>query len=806
MKSQLAPVQLRSPTSRIEPVASPARAAAAECGRLWAEGAIPSPERLWAAYSPEGSVEVLSAILKVDLHARFSRGERPGVAEYLDRFAPLRSARDRVVSLVYEEYCLREESGEHLDADSFCARYDPWRDSLLSQLRYHQVLSQAMGIEPGTRSLLAPGERFRSFLLRSVLGRGGSATVYLAYDETLGNRSVALKLSTDRGREPAIQGRLDHAHIVPVLSVTDDPETGLRGLAMPYRAGLPLDEVIRRIDPASRPKSAGVLRAILNGVADAEEGDESNDESAARWRGFPDRGTYAQGVAWVVSVVARALAYAHGKGVLHRDVKPANVLLTSREGPQLLDFNLSHSPHAADRAEAALRGGTLPYMAPEQLAAFLDPEGWNTVGEAADIYAVGLLLRELLTGRRPESPDPSTPLPRAIGELLDRRASGFGSARGLNPDIPHGLDAILARCLANRPEDRYSGAKALAEDLQRFVERRPLVEASNPSRVERLRDGASRRRIAIASVFIVLVAVGCLMASTLLSARDGRYEAGRYVGIARDYFRKKAFDDTIAEAEKALKLDPNLYTAYWVRADALQAQGRTAQALADLNKALQIADGPKASVNPADMAALLLDKAKIAHRHGQLAVAEAAYDRALQFNPNCPPALAAKAVFSYERGDYAKAVLFMNRAIDFWKDAKDRPGDYAPTLATYRGQRALGLACEGGQRQAGGTPEDFLRAKPLYEAAWKDIEAARNLDARLSSVEAARLDFAESRVRMALGDLASQPNDDAGALKQYEAALNLLHATDGKINADLIRRHERELDMRIKDAKSKLGL
>ena len=120
----------------------------------------------------------------------------------------------------------------------------------------------------------------------------------------------------------------------------------------------------------------------------------------------------------------------------------------------MLDFNLSHSPHAADRAEAALRGGTLPYMAPEQLLAFLDPDGWNDVGESADIYSVGLLMRELLTGRRPESPDDSVPLPRAIRELLDRRVMGFGSARALNPDVPHGLDAILARCLAYRPQER----------------------------------------------------------------------------------------------------------------------------------------------------------------------------------------------------------------------------------------------------------------------------------------------------------------------------------------------------------------
>ena len=296
--------------------------------------------------------------------------------------------------------------------------------------------------------LPSAGERFRSFRLHSVLGQGGTARVFLAHDELLGDRVVALKVSTDRGKEPAIQGRLDHAHIVPVLSVTDDPETGLRGLCMPYRAGLPLDEVIRRVDPASRPTSAEILRKV---VAEAIRPGEPDGRDIGHWAGFPSRGTYAQGVAWLVSIVARALAYAHGQEVFHRDIKPANVLLTGRDGPQLLDFNLAHSPHSADQAEAALRGGTLPYMAPEQLEAFLDPECWGDVGKSADLYALGLLLRELLTGRRPEGPDPAIPLPRAIRALLDRRASGPGPARVVNPDVPQGLDAILSRCLATRP-------------------------------------------------------------------------------------------------------------------------------------------------------------------------------------------------------------------------------------------------------------------------------------------------------------------------------------------------------------------
>ena len=146
-------------------------------------------------------------------------------------------------------------------------------------------------------------------------------------------------------------GRLDHDHIVPVHNVVIQPETRLRGLIMPYRPGLALDEVIRRVNPASRPQSAAVLWEVV--AAEAPSGEEALD-SLPRWSGFPIRGTYVQGVAWLIGTLASAVAYAHARFIQHRDIKPANVLMTPYNGPQLLDFNLAYDPHAAEQAEAAL--------------------------------------------------------------------------------------------------------------------------------------------------------------------------------------------------------------------------------------------------------------------------------------------------------------------------------------------------------------------------------------------------------------------------------------------------------------------
>ncbi len=468
-------------------------------------------------------ISVLAALVKADLRCRFDRGERPAAAEYLDRFPNLSGASDRVLSLVYEEYCLQEEYGGRPDTADFCARYAPWADSLESQLRYHRVLSQVAG-SPPPKAPIFPGlgDHFGPFLILKELGRGGAGRVYLARDESLGNREVALKISHDRGNEPSIMGRLEHPHIVPVHSVVRLPDGAkLRGLCMAYRPGLPLDDLIQKVDPASRPVGALAIKKALRGsAAEASVG-------GSGWETFPDRGTYAEGVAWLIAVLAEALAYAHGRQIFHRDVKPANVLLTYREGPQLLDFNLSHDPHSAAEADDAIRGGTLPYMAPEQLEAFLDPARWGDVAEPADLYSLGLMLRELLNGEAPDLPDPTLPLPRAIRALLDRRADFRPEIRKRNPTIPHALDAIAERCLAFNPATRYPNAAALADDLRRFLDRRPLKGAENRSTREVASNWLSRRKPSMFLAAVVLlcgIGVAMFGPSGTIGARPSRVD------------------------------------------------------------------------------------------------------------------------------------------------------------------------------------------------------------------------------------------------------------------------------------------
>jgi serine/threonine protein kinase len=572
-------------------------------------------EEFWTARcrnASTGSLDdltLLSELVKAELKFRFDRGEQPEVTEYLQRFPALRTNDDRVLSLIYEEFCLSAERGHSPDVESYCDRYPRWKDSFVSQLEYHRVISQAVGKRPQLPAFPEPGENFEEFHLVSPMGAGGTSRVFLAKDLSLGGKQVVLKISLDRGHEPQVQGRLVHPHIVPVNSVTFQPAHRLRGLSMPFQPGLPLDVIIGRVNPKGRPRKAIALwHALVDGASkglipcskDAVEA-LLREEIRRRgprgdgWEGFPIRDNYPRGAAWIVMTIASALDHAHTNLTYHRDVKPANILLTLKHGPQLFDFNLAESPHSAERAEEALHGGTLPYMAPEQIQAFLNPDLWDEVGASADVYSLGLVLRELLTGQTPELPSEKLSPQRAMRRLLDRRPLLDVAVRKLNPEVPYALEAIVAKSLALEPQERYQSALAMAQDLERFLSDKPLLHAVNPSRPERMLNWAKRQRWMLVSAIgnVILVSVlGILLypkirvllqapverrpefqkALALIKAGQSSPALGHLSALADDYYGSPKFLFCLSIGLHANHLDPEAQTRFQQALEASNAE------------------------------------------------------------------------------------------------------------------------------------------------------------------------------------------------------------------------------------------
>jgi WD40 repeat protein len=437
---------------------------------------------------------------------RWQQGDRVLVEELLAQWPDLALETEALLDLIYNEVVLRERQADSPQLDEYVARFPVLSPRLREQFEVHRALRQADYVTDGPSvARSAPGSRtiapqsgtpqegctdrtmtlgaaakgtspvdwpkvLQGYEIVAQIGRGGMGVVFKAWQTKL-RRLVALKMLRDgalanRGdldrfhTEAEAIARLQHPHIVQIFEIGG--KEGGSYFVMELVDGVSLDR-----------KLAGQPQPVREAAA-------------------------------LVETLARAMHYAHERGVIHRDLKPANVLVAADGQPKITDFGLAKLVAGGpEHTQSGSILGTPNYMAPEQAS------GKNrSISPATDVYALGAILYELLTGRPPFKGESSL---ETLSQVI--AAQPVAPSR-LRPALARDVETICLKCLAKDPVRRYASAQALAEDLHRFIQGEPIV-ARPAGRVERAARWANRNPVVAGlGAALLVVLIGSFLAIT----------------------------------------------------------------------------------------------------------------------------------------------------------------------------------------------------------------------------------------------------------------------------------------------------
>jgi serine/threonine protein kinase/WD40 repeat protein len=466
-----------------------------------------------------------------------------------------------VVAESFLEHCRR---GAHPSPEEYAQRHPELADRIRALFPTLLAMEEVYPVPGLSRAVARPSpgpapERLGEYRIVREVGRGGMGVVYEAVQEPLGRR-VALKVLPFHAvadpiqierfrREARAAARLHHTNIVPVFGVGE--HEGTHFYAMQFIQGQGLEAVLHEVQRLRGGKavtptpddalSVQAAHGMLSGrfretsrdhqppqspvadapgsplVAEAPDVPSSTTDMSGQ-----TAGQYHRSVARLGVQAAEALDYAHRHGVLHRDVKPSNLLLDTEGTVWVTDFGLAKAEDSDSLTQTGDLIGTLRYLAPERFAGRADAR--------SDVYSLGLTLYEMLTLRPgfAES-DRARLVERVLHETVV-------APRRLDPALPRDLETILLKATAREPEQRYQSAAALAEDLRQFLAERP-IRARRASPLERFwrwcrRNPMVASLLGAVATLLVVIAAGASVA--VLRLRENLARATQAETNARD--------------------------------------------------------------------------------------------------------------------------------------------------------------------------------------------------------------------------------------------------------------------------------
>lgn len=352
----------------------------------------------------------------------------------------------------------------------------------------HDEFDNSPGASTAIQGRYRPGDRFDRFELVQCIGTGGFGNVWKARDPEL-DRMVAIKLQHSAGHD---HGAINFIHEARAASRLSHP-----GVVRVYEVG-------------ERDGAVYIVSELVEG---------QSLQSFLR----DGRLDYRQSAELVMNI-ARGVAAAHDLGIVHRDLKPANVMITTDGRPMILDFGLARRSTEQTISVPGMMLGTPAYMSPEQ--AKLEP---HLAGRPADVYSVGVILFEMLTGERPFRGDPRVLLEKIVNDPPPE-------ARTLAHRLPLDLNTVCQKCLEKEPPRRYATAGELADDLQRFISKEPILARpiGLPGRLWRWCLRQPKLAASIATLAVVIVAAVSGVTAAWLSERSARAISDTRLGTAND--------------------------------------------------------------------------------------------------------------------------------------------------------------------------------------------------------------------------------------------------------------------------------
>lgn len=481
-----------------------------------------------------------------------------------------------LIERIADEFVQRIRRGEDPALAEFTERHPELADDireLFPTIRELERAKQSASSASGSASGAAeqqPPERLGDFRILREIGRGGMGVVYEAEQESLGRR-VAIKVLPrqffeDAGRrqrferEARLAAGLHHTNIVPVFGIGE--HEGHHYYVMQYIRGVGLDRVFHALSAAagSPPATLPDLLSLIRDASQTRRSDSRTDSANSSTLSAPARvldahasalrspgvgGTppsvssgYWRCIARLLAQGGDALAFAHRQGVLHRDVKPANLLLDEDGALWVADFGLATQHEQESMTRSGDLAGTLRYMAPERFEGRQD--------ERSDVYSLGITLYELATlmpAFRPS--DGRSVLKAVLSEPLT-------APRRIHPAMPRDLETVILTATARVSAHRYASAEALRDDLRRFADGLP-VRARWISPIERAARWAARNRalaasLTLAAVLLVTVAT----VSTAAYVRVSRAEGDTKLALGGQTRQRERAEASLRLAESAL--------------------------------------------------------------------------------------------------------------------------------------------------------------------------------------------------------------------------------------------------------------